>query len=132
MRVLLASFKQETSSFNPHPTTRDLFSIHRGDEILEEYADTHKTSEDKTSGDPYASRTAALVDAFLEAENQEARCTLDFCSHSMPWAVRGTLRPWSKQDSDDPYGMRFSCGCRPQHACALRAVVWSRSLVLLM
>lgn len=100
--------------------------------ILKEYADTHKTSEDKTSGDPYASRTAALVDAFLEAENQEARCTLDFCSHSMPWAVRGTLRPWSKQDSDDPYGMRFSCGCRPQHACALRAVVWSRSLVLLM
>jgi microcystin degradation protein MlrC len=41
MRVLLASFKQETSSFNPHPTTRDLFSIHRGTEILEEYTDTN-------------------------------------------------------------------------------------------
>ena len=41
MRVLLASFKQETSSFNPQPTTRDLFAIHRGDEILEEYANTN-------------------------------------------------------------------------------------------
>ena len=40
MRVLLTSFKQETSSFNPHPTTRDLFSIHEGDEIREEYANT--------------------------------------------------------------------------------------------
>lgn len=40
MRVLLASFKQETSSFNPHPTTRDLFSIHVGDEIRDEYEGT--------------------------------------------------------------------------------------------
>ncbi len=41
MRVLIAAFKQETSSFNPHPTTRDLFSIHRGDEILDAYSGTN-------------------------------------------------------------------------------------------
>jgi microcystin degradation protein MlrC len=34
MRVLIAAFKQETSSFNPRPTTRDLFTIATGDEIV--------------------------------------------------------------------------------------------------
>lgn len=41
MRVLLAAFKQETSSFNPFPTTRDLFTITVGDAIPEEYAGTN-------------------------------------------------------------------------------------------
>ena len=41
MRILIAAFKQETSSFNPQPTTKDLFSIHRGEEILHEYTGTN-------------------------------------------------------------------------------------------
>jgi microcystin degradation protein MlrC len=35
MRILLAVFKQETSSFNPRPTTLDLFTISRGQEIID-------------------------------------------------------------------------------------------------
>ena len=41
MRVLLAAFKQETSSFNPRPTTRDLFTITKGAEIVERYTGTN-------------------------------------------------------------------------------------------
>lgn len=35
MRILLAAFKQETSSFNPRPTTRDMFTISTGQEIID-------------------------------------------------------------------------------------------------
>jgi microcystin degradation protein MlrC len=41
MRILLAAFKQETSSFNPHPTTRDLFTISRGQEIIDRNSGTN-------------------------------------------------------------------------------------------
>jgi microcystin degradation protein MlrC len=41
MRILLAAFKQETSSFNPRPTTRDLFTITRGNEIIEKNTGTN-------------------------------------------------------------------------------------------
>ena len=41
MRILLASFKQETSSFNPHPTTKDLFDIYRGSDIVDTYTGTN-------------------------------------------------------------------------------------------
>jgi microcystin degradation protein MlrC len=41
MRILLAAFKQETSSFNPRPTTRDLFTITRGNEIIEKNKGTN-------------------------------------------------------------------------------------------
>ncbi len=41
MRILLAAFKQETSSFNPRPTTLDLFTIARGEEIVERNTGTN-------------------------------------------------------------------------------------------
>ncbi len=40
MRVLLAQFEQETSHFNPHPTTRDRFEVLRGSELIEALTDT--------------------------------------------------------------------------------------------
>jgi hypothetical protein len=41
MRVLLAQFEQETSHFNPHPTTRDRFDILRGRDLIDVLAGTH-------------------------------------------------------------------------------------------
>ncbi|MBT5588818.1 MAG: M81 family metallopeptidase [Gemmatimonadetes bacterium] len=41
MRVLLAQFEQETSHFNPHPTTRDRFDILRGSDLVDVLAGTH-------------------------------------------------------------------------------------------
>ena len=39
-RVLIVELKQETSTFNPAPTTYEDFRIHRGDELMTSYANT--------------------------------------------------------------------------------------------
>ncbi|MEE2657881.1 MAG: M81 family metallopeptidase [Candidatus Latescibacterota bacterium] len=42
MRVLLADFMQETSHFNPLPTTRSGFNISRGEELIHRFANTNQ------------------------------------------------------------------------------------------
>ena len=39
-RILLADLKQETSTFNPAPTSYDMFRIVRGTEIFDQFVDT--------------------------------------------------------------------------------------------
>jgi microcystin degradation protein MlrC len=62
-RVLLAAFKQETSTFNPALTRYDHFHIHRGAELIEAYAGT-------------GSEIAGALDAFAAAGNIEVVPTL--------------------------------------------------------
>ena len=62
MRVLLAAFKQETSSFNPRATTRDLFTITRGNEIIEHYAGTN--SEIAGALDVFAENNVEVIPTY--------------------------------------------------------------------
>ncbi len=94
MRILLAAFKQETSSFNPRPTTRDMFTISTGQEIIDRNSDTNTevagavnvfaergveviptySATSMTSGGPVPaadldSMTEALLDAIEQNQN---------------------------------------------------------------